>query len=436
MRAGFGIFYTAYEDVTGFNEVGDAPFGNFYVNPVPPLFVTPFVDRQTGDSEGQRFPVAPPPANVSPSNPDNSINWANFLPISSSAGFWYKNRTPYSENYSLSLQQQVGENQVMSLSYVGTQGHRLLSNIEANPGNPALCLSASQPSQVQPGSPTCGPGGENGVYTLANGQVINGTRSPLGNDFGSNGYFIAVGNSNYNSLQASWRYHTASLEFLAGYTWSKSIDNSSGWGNQINFFNPRLSRGLSAFDIPQNFVVSYYYLLPFDRIFARNNIVTHGWEISGITRFASGPPITIFEGDDNSLLGTGGTGPGGFGLDVPNYTPGNLQFNNPRSGKPYFNTSLFTPEALGQLGDSKYRFFHGPGINNFDMALIKNTNITESRVLELRIEFFNVFNHTQFNAESSGLGGGTIGNIDSGQFGMITSANDPRIGQVALKFLF
>jgi hypothetical protein len=78
----------------------------------------------------------------------------------------------------------------LSIAYVGTQGHVLLSNLEANPGDPALCLSVSQPSQVAPGRPTCVPMGENGVYTRRDGSVINGTRYPLGPSFGSNGYHV------------------------------------------------------------------------------------------------------------------------------------------------------------------------------------------------------------------------------------------------------
>ena len=213
-----------------------------------------------------------PPPNASASNPDNSVNWAQFEPISSSPAFYYKNRVPYAEDYSFSIQRQIGNTSVLSVSYVGTQGHALLSDLEANPGNPALCLSASQPSQVAPGSGTCGPFGENGVYTLANGKVINGTRSPLGNLFGSDGYFITMGNSNYNSLQVSFRHRSGPLEVLAAYTWSKSIDDSSGWGDQINPTNYALSRSLSAFDVPQNFVVSYHYDLPFDKILPRNRL--------------------------------------------------------------------------------------------------------------------------------------------------------------------
>jgi len=100
-----------------------------------------------------------PPSNVSANNPDNSINWAQFTPISSSPGFWYKNRVPYAEHYSLSIQRQLGSDSLLSLAYVGTQGHAQLVDLESNVGNPALCLSVSQTSQVTPTSGTCGPFG-------------------------------------------------------------------------------------------------------------------------------------------------------------------------------------------------------------------------------------------------------------------------------------
>jgi Carboxypeptidase regulatory-like domain len=426
VRASFGIFYTAFEDTTGFNEVGDAPFGYFWSNPAPPLFATPYIDRQTGFVEGQRFPVNFPPPNVSPSNPDNSVNWAQFTPISSSPGFWYKNRVPYAEHYSFSIQRQFGTASVLSASYVGTQGHALLSDLESNVGNPALCLSVSQPSQVIPGGATCGPFGENNVFTRRDGTVINGTRSPFGNAFGSNGYFITIGNSNYNSLQVSFRHRSGPLELLAGYTWSKSIDDSSGWGDQINVVNHRLGRALSSFDVPHNFVMSYHYDLPFDKI--HRNRLTSGWVITGITRFASGLPVTLRENDDNSLLGTNSTGPNGNGIDTPNYNGGTLRFHDPRSGQPYFDITLFSKEALGQLGTANKRMFHGPGINNWDMALLKDTHLTESKLLQLRFEFFNIFNHAQFQSPT--------GSILNSTFGYVTNANDPRIGQVAAKLIF
>jgi hypothetical protein len=427
IRASFGIFYTAFEDATGFNEVGDAPFGYFWSSPTAPLFATPYIDRQTGNVEGQRFPVNFPPSNVSASNPDNSINWAQFTPISSSPGFWHGNRLPYAEDYSFSIQRQFGSETVLSVSYVGTQGHRLLVDLESNVGNPALCLSISQPSQVTPTSGTCGPYGENGVYTRADGTVINGTRAPLGNAMGSNGYFMTMGNSNYNSLQMSFRHRSGPLEMLAAYTFSKSMDNSSGWGEQVNPLNYHLSRSLSAFDVTHNFVVSYSYELPFARFLGARRL-TRGWMVSGITRFATGLPVTLIENDDNSLLGTFCTGPNCNVVDTPNYGGGKVHFSDPRSGRPYFDPNLFSFEALGQLGTSNKRFFHGPGINNWDMALLKDTHITESKILQFRFEFFNVFNHAQFNSPP--------GDILNSNFGYVTSASDPRIGQVALKLLF
>ncbi len=254
VRAAFGKFFSTFEGATNFNEIGDAPFGNYYGSPVPPEYVTPFVDRGTGNVEGQRFPAPPPPANSSPSHPDTSINWANVIPIGTSPAFYYKNALPYAEEYELSVQRQVGSSVLVSLSYVGSQGHHLLSSLEANPGDPAACLSVSQANQVAPGTSTCGPNGENGVYTTASGATINGTRGPFGENFTSEGYFITIGNSNYNSFQASVRQRINHLSYLAGYTYSKSLDNASGYGEQINLENP-VQYSLSTFNATHNFVV-------------------------------------------------------------------------------------------------------------------------------------------------------------------------------------
>ena len=90
------------------------------------------------------------------------------------------NTYPYSENYFFSIERQLGASTLLSLSYVGSQAHHLLVVYSANPGNPALCLSLSQPSEVAPGTPTCGPFAENTVYTTASGQIVNGTRTGPG----------------------------------------------------------------------------------------------------------------------------------------------------------------------------------------------------------------------------------------------------------------
>jgi hypothetical protein len=122
------------------------------------------------------------------------------------------------------------------------------------------------------------------------------------------------------------------------------------------------------------------------------------------------------------------------GVDEPMHIPGPLNITDPRKGnpatgtEPYFNASLFRRELVGQLGNSNRRFFHGPGLNNWDMGLIKEVRLTESKNLQFRAEFFNIFNHAQFNSPS--------GNILNAYFGFVTSARAPRIGQVGIKFEF
>lgn len=95
---------------------------------------------------------------------------------------------------------------------------------------------------------------------------------------------------------------------LAAYTDSKSLDQSSNLGEEVNPLNPSLSRALSAFDITQNFVVSYNYQLPVARLFHAASLLTRGWELSGITRFSTGFPVTLINYSDNSLLGAEQTG--------------------------------------------------------------------------------------------------------------------------------
>jgi hypothetical protein len=441
VRAGAGLYYTSIEDLSQFLEVGDPPYGLYYGSSNPPLLEAPYLNRLTGTSVGQRFPFPFPPLNVSPSNPDPNFPWAQVEPLSYDWSFDPRNKLPYSEHYELSIQRQIGANTVLTASYVGNQGHRLVSAVESNPANPALCLFLNNPANLQIGSPTCGPFSETPPFTVnvVNGQSIgqttpyvlkNGTKIPSVRPFGplvdTNPYVSTVANSRYNSLQLSASHNTGSLSFLAGYTFSKCMDNASGLQDSTNPFNPALSEALCNFDVMHNFVFSYNWLMPFDRFVSSGwaKKVVGGWSLSGITNFATGLPISLSENDDQSLIGANAAG-----VDVPDFTPGHvLADTNPRHGSPYFNTALFSNEQLGQFGNSRRRFFHGPGLNNFNMALLKTTKITESKELQLRFEAFNVFNHAQFNNPG--------GEINSSSFGVVTSARDPRILQLGAKFLF
>jgi Carboxypeptidase regulatory-like domain len=450
IRLGWGMFYTSFEGATDFNEIGDAPFGN-YTGQNEPQFASPFIQRGTGTPVSNPFPVAPPPKNFSVQNPgtgpsyDTLAGFFNaFGTIGSSPAFNNRNRLPYAENYEVSLQRQLTSSDLLTVSYVGTQGHRLLSSQSANPGIPSLCL------QLQ--SVGCGPGGENNIYTAADGTVTAGTRGPFSAPyrntpvpgagfivpFGNDSYFITIGNSVYNSAQVNWRHTAGNLQVLLGYTYSKSIDDSSGYGEQINPYNPRLSRGLSAFDSTHNFVISYNYRLPFDKI-EKAKALTHGWEISGVTSFSTGLPITLVETDDRALTGTGFGGPIVLPVDTPNFSGGSVGKTDPRNNPLhyFFNIDNFSQSAIGVEGNANRRFFHGPGINNWNMALKKITPIRESVSVEFRAELYNVFNHAQF-INPSGLVPGPLGTSASPltNFGQVTAARDPRLAQLGLKLNF
>jgi hypothetical protein len=432
IRAGFGMYYTAIEALTVGILAGNAPFGITYSSPAPPLFATPFITASTGQFQGQPFPVALVTQKASLSHPDPNVNWSQYEPISGIPGYAATNRIPYVEEYMLSVERQLGANTVLSASYVGTQSHRLLVMEEVNAGDPALCLSLSQPGDVSQGSPTCGPFGESNVFTTVSGQVIDGTRGPLGSNFGSDTKQTTIGKSNYNSLQLSLRHTSGRLELSAGYTYGKSLDESSNLGEEVNPINPARSYALSSFDVSHNFVVSYNYRIPFENFFRASNRWTQGWEVSGITHFSSGLPVTLVNYGDNSLLGAEPNGINNYGVDEPDYSGGDLDLNhNPRNGRPYFNISQFSENALGTPGSAKRRFFSGPGLDNYDMAFLKNVRLTESKSLQFRLEVFNVFNHTQFFGPQS-----IDGNIGSSTFGQVVSANPPRLVQLGAKFFF
>ena len=286
---------------------------------------------------------------------------------------------------------------MFSASYVGNQSHRLLVLVESNPGDPALCLSLSQTSEVAPGSATCGPFGESNVYTTAAGQTVNGTRGPLGPNFGSDTNQSTIGNANYNALELSLRHTSKRLQFFASYTFSKSMDQSSNVGEEVNPINPALSRALppsmssitSSSATPTSFPSIACSAFP---IAGRKAGRSPASPIS-----AAGFPVTLLNYGDNSLLGAEPNGINNYGVDEPQYTPGPLELNsNPRNGQSYFNTSLFSLQPLGTPGNAKRRFFYGPGIDNYDMALLKSVASHRIQVSAVPLRGFNVFNHAQF----------------------------------------
>ncbi len=432
VRASFGTFYTAITAETISTLAANAPYGITYSSPAPPLFATPFINAADGTNNGQPFPYTFARLNSSRSNPDSDINWAAFEPISGIPGYDMHNHTPYTEEWVLSIERQAGPKTVFGASYIGSSSHRQHVLIEPNPGDPALCLSLSQPGDVMPGTLTCGPFGENTVYYPAGGGVVKGVRGPLGSNFGSDALQSNMGAANFNSLQLSARHTSGRLEFDASYTYGKSMDQSSNMGEEVNPFEPALSYAISSYDLKHNFVVSYDYQLPFDQFFPPGRL-TKGWSLSGITHFSTGFPVTMINNGDNSLIGTNPNGVNNSSIDEPDYNGGPLKLNkNPRgNGNNYFNTTAFSMNALGEPGTSKRRFFYGAGQDNYDMAVAKHLPFTESKSLLFRVEAFNVFNHAQFFGPQA-----VDGDIGDTTFGNVISAAPPRILQGALKFDF
>jgi Carboxypeptidase regulatory-like domain len=448
IRGAFGLFYTDFDTAGANFATGDAPFG-LYVNGSPhPYFEQPYTDYTTGANKLQPFPF------VFPSG--GATNFASYLPIAFSPAFDTHNKLPYQINFNFTYQRELGKSTILTLGYVGTLGRHLFQQIANNLGDPQKCL------QIAALGGGCGPAGEDTIYNV-NGQTFNGTRQysvTSGNylsqgllDFGDNSYESTIGTSSYNSLQVSLNKTLGFVHFLGAYTYSKALDFGSGFGDLTNPYDKYRSYGLSQYDVTHNFVVSYSYDLPFTRLFSSSNGAVRraagGWSLAGITRLTTGIPITFTDssnGSDRSLCGCDLYGIlGTNAVDVPNYDGTPIKKLNPRNSQHPFQyfantydengpTAPFSFAAVGTGGNVRRRFIHGPGLNQTDMALIKTTQVTERIGFDFRVEFFNIFNHTEFLNPTGDLNAGAPSG--SSGFGVVGAARDPRIGQGAIKVRF
>lgn len=434
LRAGFGLYYSAFEGLSAGIMSGNPPYGFTDTLPAPTRFEKPFVAAATGQNLGQRFPLQPIPFGASPTHPVTDVDWANFEPLTGIPAFAANNVTPYSENYTFALEQQLAHGTKATLSFVGTQAHHLLVVQEANPGDPGLCLALSQRTAVAAGSATCGPFNESNTFTAAHGAVYTGTRPVFSGAFGSVNLQKTIANAHDNALELELQHSTRNLYVLLAYTWSKSIDQSSSLAEAVYpdtpFSHAGNSRALSAFDLRHNFSAAYRYQLPLLGSLHSRPRLGAGWQISGLTRLSTGLPVTLFNNNDTSLLGTAPNGINNNGIDEPAFAPGNLGIHH-RPNAPAFNTALFSLPALGTLGNARRRFFYGPGLDNTDLALSKTTPLWESVNFELRAEAFNVFNHGQFFGPAA-----VQGNLSAPNFGEIQTASPPRLMQLAGRISF
>jgi len=450
VRGGFGIYFNRSEEELSLQNLGAVPFsitshgaGGSGAQNASPSFANPYVDIATRQTVANPFPFTP-------AAKGSNVNFSPYFPLV--INVINPNFTaPYAMNFNFNVQRQLPLNMIFQVGYVGAQGRHLELTYEGNPISPqgtAACLAL--PACVQDRS------------TQHTSYPSNALYAP-GNIFASVGTQATVGVSSYSSMQASLSKRLShGLSFQANYTWSHSIDDTSGFENSgfssraQNPYNFALSRGDSAFDARQRFVVNYDYEVPHLSRFWPNAIARtalDGWHVAGITTLQSGFPINIADTAYRSLQCDSYSYYGCW--DTANYTSPSQTLNprassltnstKPNSATPnnfyYFNPNTFALEPIGTLGNSGRNSFHGPGLNNTDLTLSKRIYIdkAEKQSVELRVEGYNIFNHTQFQTQATTTafaGAGVNGDINSSNFGRVLSALPGRTVQLGAKFYF
>jgi hypothetical protein len=392
VRAGFGIYWDS-------QKAND--YEGLYLNP-PFVFpvnltsgVTPslFVDNL--------FPVI---------NPNGPVP----LSVELQTRFMHE-KPPYTPEWNLSLQQQFARDWLVQISYEGSSLIRGGSFNQANPG--AVDPTGTIPLQARR------------LYPQFGDINLNTTMN--------HGYYHAA----TASLKKRFSH---GLSADMSYTLAHSIDNGTNEisSAQYPLIGRTLERGPSDLDIRNRFVASYIYELPFgkDRAFLKaggvTNVLLGGWQISGITNFMSGPPDNVTLPGNWLNIGTRISGrPNCVAEPNESSISGNVRSN----GLIYFNTAAFQRQALFTPGDCGRNVLRSPGINNWDTALEKNSRVTERVSLQTRFEFFNTWNHAQWQIWSGRSGGGySFGQPGFGNatFGRVSAARDPRIIQLAMKLVF
>ena len=476
VRSGFGIFYNPMEQLVLEQFQGEPPFGGS--NSVSaPLFQTPFV-TQSGTVSPNAFNGFLEP------KPGNSVDWSAFRPIIMFGELQPNLRTQYTEQYNFQIQQQIAADMVMTLGYVGSQGHRLLATYDLNHGNAQTCLDlAATAAYNNDSSYSCGPYGEDSAYYIPGGETIapQGLHLPYGSTsmlaggsavpaggvtlvglrkysspycdplsgsgcppdgvpvFSSIFAQDVVANSNYNSLQASLeKRFSHGLQFLAAYTFAKSIDNASSFEQSLDPTDPRRDRAESLYDARHRFVFSSVWDLPVRKFGGAKGLIANGWELSGILTLQSGFPIRLDSNLDQELQGSGDFENPGRPDMAKSFT--HLDPHKTLNGSTgyYFDPSIFATPALGSAGNAPRSICCGPGIDGTDLAVQKMTPVGDKGTLQFVFQTFNVFNHTQFLNPDGQLGDSQFdgnGNpIAGGLFGEVTRVRAPRQIQLAIRF--
>ncbi|HXC44479.1 MAG TPA: carboxypeptidase regulatory-like domain-containing protein [Candidatus Dormibacteraeota bacterium] len=405
VRAGFGIFYDrTLNGIWEQNAFGD-----------PPLVQTITVNNKSGST-----------LNLFDNPLGGQVAGAPLGPNALIATGTPTFKVPSYIDYNVSVQREILPSTVVEVGYVGTKGTHLLGDVDINQPTVAARLASS-------------------------GDDVNAIRPFPG--FGVITDRNPIFTSNYNSLQASLnRRFNRGLTVQLGYTWSRLLTTSPEDRSlaTYNTYDLKQSYGPSTLNTPQMFIASYVYDLPFYRNQSGAiGKVLGGWEISGITTIQTGQSLSITQGSDPFGAVTVPTSvggctisattpscplyPGGLGMTRPGST---VQVradqigdaNGPKTAAEFFNTAAFA-DAVGHFGTSRVGAIYGPGLQVWDMSLIKNIRFAERVGVQLRLETFNTFNHGNPMTVDT--------NVDDGaSFGTVNGWHDPRNVQIGAKINF
>lgn len=369
IRGGYGVYYDQSALAPGEGLYFNPPYYNFQL-----FFASEFFPLLLHDPFPRNFPIPVP---------------------NSALAFQRDLRTPYMQHWNFNVQRQLGAGRVLEAGYVGSSGSKLISARDINQPGPSAAPFNPRPHRA----------------------------------FDDINILESRASSSYHSLQTRFQQRFAKgFSTLAAYTWSKSIDDASGFFSSAGDPNfPQDSRNVAAerarsnFDVRHRFTASYTWDLPLGK-----GLLRGGWQTSGVWSFQTGRPFTVAL---MSELDNSGTGRSvlGFGANDRPHVVRNPNLSNPTPER-WFDTSAFAMPARGTFGSAGRNIVDGPGMRNINLAILKNFPVKEVLAVQFRAEAFNLANRVNLDLPDLFFGSPT--------FGRIGSAGSPRHIQFGLKFLF
>jgi hypothetical protein len=307
------------------------------------------------------------------------------------------NNKGYSQNWNLTVEQQIGKDLSLAIAYVGNKGTDILAAMELNP------------AIYGPGATT---GNTNSRRTYA-GMSAMEIATPYQR-------------SDYHSLQVTATKRAShGLTILSTYVFGRAKDNNSSTIEGSGAYprssaNPDIDYSYADFDVRHKFNLSVVYDLPF-RTEGGAKWIVNDWQVNGIMVLRSGLPITVLSGTDRSLTA--------IGRDNADRVGDPARPSGADPVQQWFNTAAFTAAAVGTFGTAERNSLRGPGSAAIDMAIFKNLQFGSRAKVQFRLEAFNVFNRVNYNNPNATITAGA-------NFGRILGAGDPRVMQIGLKFMF